>query len=52
MQPCYPPEPELGASRGQWLDDAADIVTDKAEAGDLAVALHGAPQGVLGILPG
>ena len=43
-------EAELCAPGGQGLDDAANVVADEDEAGDLAVGLHGSPQRVLGIL--
>lgn len=32
------------------LDDAGDVVAAEAEAGDLGVELHGAPQSALGVL--
>lgn len=43
-------EPELGAAARQRLDDAGDVVTDEAEAGDGGVRLHDAAQRVLRIL--
>jgi len=43
-------EPELGASRGEWLDDARDIVADEHEPSNLGVRLHCSPQRVLRIL--
>lgn len=43
-------EAELGASGSKRLNDAADVVADEDEAGDLAVRLHGPPQRILGIL--
>ena len=36
-------EAELGAPRGQRLDDAGHIVADEDEAGDLGVCLHCSP---------
>ncbi len=47
---CYQRPPELGTSRRQGLDDPRDVVADEAEACDLGVGLHGAPQRILGIL--
>lgn len=43
-------EPELGTSRGQGLNDAGHIVADEDEASHFAVALHGPPEGILGVL--
>ena len=43
-------EAEFGASRGQRLNDARDIVADEDEARHLAVRFHGPPQSILSIL--
>lgn len=42
-------EPELGAARGERVDDARDIVADETEARHLRVVLHCPPQRVLRI---
>jgi hypothetical protein len=46
------PEPELGAARGEGLDDARHVVADEAEASHAAVRLHRAAQRVLRVLRG
>ena len=43
-------EPELGAARGEGLDDAGHVVAYEEEARHSAVCFHRAPQCVLGVL--